>query len=145
VFEHDTREPSRVRTLRPLPAPHLTKEREMDKWKVGQKVFVVIVLNQKEPNSGYETITKVGRKWVTCGEGWRERRFCRKTKLIDGGEYSSPGEIYNSEDDYRAENEAKFYQRNLKVKMGYSPNRGVGVRDILAAAKLLGIELEIFK
>ena len=117
----------------------------MSEWKVGQRIFVVIGLNQRTPNRSYETITKVGRKWVTYGEGWRESRFGLKTRRIDGGKFSSPGNIYNSEDDYRAENEAKFYLRNLKVAMCHSPETGVETCDILAAAKLLKIELEIFK
>lgn len=117
----------------------------MSVWKVGQKVFVVITLNRISPCREYRVITKVGRKWISYGEGYDRNRFNAVTLRVDGGKYSSPGEVYISEGAYYAEHEAKFYMRNLAAKIFHIPQTGVQTCDILAAAKLLHIELDAFK
>jgi hypothetical protein len=49
------------------------------------------------------TVTKVGRKWATLGEGWRSMRADLVTWDVDGGEYSSPGQLYALEDEWQTE------------------------------------------
>jgi len=114
------------------------------KYKIGQKIFAVITVNVRTPDCRVETITKVGRKWITYGEGWRSRRFNAKTGWIDGGNYGSPGRVYDSEDSYRAEHEANFYMHDLYVKMWHKAKPGVQTCDIKEVAKLLHIELGVF-
>lgn len=116
----------------------------MHKWKVGQRVFVVKSDFSKTTECYYERITKVGRKWITFNEGWKQERFNAQTMRIDGGKYSSPGQIYLSEEEYKLEHEVKFYLREIKAKMYYTPQGGVTVSDILAAANLLKLELKEF-
>ena len=43
-------------------------------WHVGQKVVVVEYRGRDNEVSDSE-ITKIGRKWITVGIGWREQRF----------------------------------------------------------------------
>ena len=65
------------------------------KFEVGQVVFVV--RNDNRRSTYNATVTKVGRKWVYINE---HQRFDPQTKLIDGGNYQSPGRVYLSRDEY---------------------------------------------
>ena len=44
-------------------------------WEVGQDAVIVTRDRQQAFTIETATISKVGRKWVTIGEGWREHRF----------------------------------------------------------------------
>jgi len=61
----------------------------------------------RRDGSGYNiVVTKVGRKWAgfkRTDSQWQrdEGRFDITTFAVDGGDFSSPGNIYRSEDDYR--------------------------------------------
>lgn len=44
-------------------------------WKVGQDVVIVEARHNGEIKVEDGVISKVGRKWITVGEGWREQRF----------------------------------------------------------------------
>jgi hypothetical protein len=70
-------------------------------WEVGMEVCVVYTLNVRgDPTPRTETITKVGRKWITLGDDYRQARFDAETMRIDGGTYSSPGMVYADKEDY---------------------------------------------
>jgi hypothetical protein len=72
-------------------------------WEVGMEVCVVYTLNVRgDPTPRTETITKVGRKWITtaCIRGLTTR-FDAETLYIDGGSYASPGKVYADEEEYR--------------------------------------------
>jgi hypothetical protein len=73
-------------------------QEECPKLTVGQEVFV------KTPSrtvACYRVkVEKVGRRWVHFSSGWRAEIGSRQ---IDGQDYSSPGRIYISEEEYRTE------------------------------------------
>lgn len=63
--------------------------------KIGQRLYVVMG-KYKE----YMPVTKIGRKWVTLGEGLQHVRIDKDTMKIDGAGYSSPGQAHLSKADY---------------------------------------------
>jgi hypothetical protein len=74
------------------------------KLKVGDVVW--FVPRQKYNGAPRElTVTKVGRKWATIGEGWRRMRADVGSWAVDGGNYSGPGDLYTSEAAWREESE----------------------------------------
>ncbi len=76
---------------------------------VGQVVLVALTGNSRGPVRLVERkVTKVGRKWVTLEHDTRfEREGERGKFVLDGGDYSSPGRVYLSLQDY--EDEEKLY------------------------------------
>lgn len=70
-------------------------------WQVGMQVFVVRGDRPSNLRTSTETITKIGRKWVTLGEGWADEQFDAETGWLNGKGYSSPGRVWASEDEYR--------------------------------------------
>ena len=82
-------------------------EREQERAGVREGDQLYYVPAYRRDGSGYDiVVTKVGRKWA----GFRrpsalslrdEGRFDISTFAVDGGGFSSPGNIYRSEDDYR--------------------------------------------
>jgi hypothetical protein len=61
----------------------------------------------------------------------------------DGGVFSSPGQCYLSWDAWNAKSAADAAWRRLRSKVGntWEAAAGIPADDILAAAKLLGIDL----
>ena len=80
-------------------------------WDVGMDVFVAVTLNVRgEPQTRTAKITKIGRRWITVDDGgYKPTRFDAETRRIDGGEYSSPGRVYESE--------AEYLETTLKEKL----------------------------
>ncbi len=71
--------------------------------KVGDKVFMVPT-QKRRGSPDWVEITKIGRKWVSFGI---RGRFDIETRLVDGGQYSSPAKIYLTEEEYIQEIELK--------------------------------------
>lgn len=65
---------------------------------VGQGLYYV----PKYGDPRIVTVTKVGRKWATIGEGYAGFRIDLQTLAADGGDYSSPGQCYLSQAEYKA-------------------------------------------
>jgi hypothetical protein len=59
----------------------------------------------------------------------------------DGGQYSSPGKCYFSEEVYLQEMELRATHIDMYRKMSLYPEPGVTIEDVRAAAKLLRIEI----
>jgi hypothetical protein len=87
-------------------------------WEVGMEVCVVYTLNVRgDPTPRTETITKVGRKWITLGDDYRQARFDAETMRIDGGTYSSPGRVYANEEDYRSTTLKEKLWQDLYIRL----------------------------
>lgn len=73
-------------------------ERHERGWVVGMPVYVVPAERMGRP---YEaTITAIGRKWITFGNGRMTNRFNAETMKLDGKGYSSPGRVWPSKSEY---------------------------------------------
>lgn len=67
-------------------------------FKVDDQVYYV-PRDQRWDQPRYKFISKVGRKWIYCGDRFR---FDKETLQVDGGQYSSPGRVYRQLSDYEA-------------------------------------------
>lgn len=70
-----------------------------DHLKHGDKVFFVPNRYSSE-KPRHVTVDKVGTRWVHVLSGYSGMRFDLKTGEVDGGVYSSPGQIWLTEQEY---------------------------------------------
>lgn len=107
------------------------------KPEVGMEVFVVYSNPVKKKVT--ETIKKIGRKWVEFGEF--KERFDKDTWFIDGGNYSSPGTVYPSEQYYLEELELiDEWKKLVSLFSYYSVPNGMTVEKIKEIMKLLELD-----
>lgn len=108
---------------------------------VGQKLwYVPNGYGNRRPDPYEVTITKVGRKWATVGESWRQERIDLETLQADGKGYSSPGCCYLSRELYEAEVERQALWSILTRKIQHTrcPDE-IGIEDIKQAMQLLKV------
>ena len=110
---------------------------------VGQVVWVEIERDRK-PAGEEATVTKVGRKWADVSGG-HGRRFDIETWDLDGGRYSSPGNVYPCRDDREKELAIIAAWRsfaNAAERYRYTAPPNVTIGAIQQAAELLGLEVK---
>ena len=112
---------------------------------VGQKLWYVSSRGRwgSPPQQQEVIVAKVGRKWFTVEPAWLGR-FAIDGWWADGGEYSSPGRLYESQAAYELEcrRNRRWREFQQSVSSGFSLSRNLTAETILAAAKILGIVLE---
>lgn len=82
-------------------------------YTVGQKLWYVPT-DHRWGRQAEVTVTRVGRKWVELDSG---RRVEIGKTHVDGGNYSSPGSLYESKEVYEASEALKEAWWELKRKM----------------------------
>lgn len=86
----------------------------MAELKVGQTVIFCPADSRNSPAE--VTVTAIGRRWVSLANmGYGNARFDKGTMDVDGGEYSSPGRIFLSWDDFNAERERAELRKQLRT------------------------------
>jgi len=109
-----------------------------EKLKVGDTLY--IVPEQRRGNPYTVPITKVGRIWYTCGEGWRKERVHIERMFVDAGGYAPHAKAWTSEQaysDYKAlEAEWSVLRKACSV---YTPPDDVTINQIREALKALGL------
>lgn len=92
----------------------------MAELKVGQTVIFCPADSRNSPAE--VTVTAIGRRWVKiANRGYGNARFDKVSFEVDGGEYSSPGRIFLSWDDFNAERErAELLKELRKLANEYS-------------------------
>ena len=112
----------------------------------GQELFLVAGINRGSLTKRTVTVTAVGKKWATLDyPAHKPYRITLDTWRIDGGDYSSPGECFPSEQEYNAEvalsrNWSAF--RRAVENTRSADQAEITVENIQQAAKLLGLKLE---
>jgi hypothetical protein len=102
--------------------------------KIGQKLWWVPA--NGKPGSEV-TVLKVGRKWAPLDNG---HRISVDTLVADGGELSTPGNCYHSQETYRGLVARAVEWTRLRADMQFStPPDSVSIDDIAEARKLLGL------
>ena len=86
------------------------------------------------------TVVSIGRKWVQLS--WRGAKADLTTGCVDGGQYSSPGTVYNSKTEYEALLKVEQTIGRFVNRVNGFALRGVPIENIVTAAELLGISLE---
>lgn len=98
-------------------------------WEVGQTVYVTF--HQRYSGQNYkDTITKVGRKWITVGEGYRAERFDAETRQLDAKGHSSRGQVWPSEAEYIESTEIEKAWRDLVSRLPYRAPKGMTLADV---------------
>ena len=115
-------------------------------YEVGQKVWFVPHDSRTGTGRGL-VVTSVGRKWVQLGlaespQSALTYRVERGRRDVDGGQYSSPGNVYASEQAYNDHIALTVAWVKLgRAFVAREAPPGVVMDDILAAAKLLKVTL----
>jgi hypothetical protein len=66
-----------------------------------------------------------------------------QTLVVDGRGYGSPGTCYLSREHYQQQEGPKLAWNSLRAAMGNAMPNGISYENVVAAAKLLGIDVEI--
>ena len=82
----------------------------METYVVGQEV--VVRRNYGPRTTETATITKVGRRWATLRHEWE--RFDLATGLLDGRQFSSPGEVWPDMTSYEAAERLDAYLATVR-------------------------------
>ena len=112
-------------------------------FEVGQGLFYVSN-SSRNPNFSV-TITKMGRKWAEITQVGRSRSDARfefkaeRWNRVDGGDYSSPGTLYLSEQDY--EDKVKANKIGFLVGKKLQCSSPYSLQTMEKVAELLGIEV----
>lgn len=112
-----------------------------DDIKAGDKLFYVPSEHRFEKPHWVE-ITKVGRKWLHYGFG---SRVYKNSLMVDGGNYSSPGLCYRTEEEYIEQKSHNIVWREFRNQILQSYNPIATRGTIEEAAALLGIELNFVR
>jgi hypothetical protein len=91
-------------------------------------------------------VTKVGRKWAEYQkEGssglWTVGRFDLEAFRIDGGNLTSPGRVYRSEEEYQASVRLAALWRDFRQQVARHSPKDLTEADLLKAADILGLRL----
>lgn len=115
-------------------------------FELGQTIWIHFYQRSLGVALSPHTVTKIGRKWVTLGNGFRENayRFDVDTLELDGGDYTSPGKVYLSEEAYHQETALmgawKVFQDRIRF-FGYQTTpKGLTLADIEAASNALKLK-----
>lgn len=112
------------------------------KPEVGQTVYSLNVGNAArncEQKLTPIVVTKVGRKYFTCGEGWQATRYyiedwCEKTN------YSANTSLYESPKEWEDEKLRAELFIKVKSELGaYGCNRNITLKQIQGIAKILNL------
>jgi hypothetical protein len=112
----------------------------MIEYKVGAQVWFV----PRYGGPGQElTVTKVARKWVTLGNGRHIDRYRVElgSDQVDGGEFSSPGKVWESREVWDAHNKLEqVWDATMEElrKRYYRLPEGVSVEHIQQIRRILG-------
>lgn len=89
--------------------------KEADKFYVGQELYYVS--RNKYGSRGRVTVEKIGRKWIQMSNRYR---MDRENMLADGGNYSSPGAYYLSEEHYKEQKKLRAAWDILQGKISHT-------------------------
>lgn len=104
--------------------------------KVGQEL-VYVPSDSRRPIQRV-TIEKIGRKWATLSKHYG--RIDLATLQVDGGDYSSPGRCWVSEEAHTQFVAAtKEWREFCQLIWGYSPPASLTADKIREARKILGL------
>ena len=113
----------------------------MNEFTVGQTVYLSIN-NHRKVGLIDAKVKKIGKKWAALD--FSGHRFDINTLKLDGGNYSSPGTVYRSPDEYEAQLELDRVWRIVSnnIRHTYKLKDGVTINDIRRAAQLLQVDDE---
>lgn len=109
---------------------------------VGQKLVAVYTLNRKDPRVAEVMVTGIGRVWVTYDDGIRRPRFDPEDMSIDGGNFTSPGRVFLSMDEFAQARRRAKLRHAIVQNVSRSRLHGVDTQTLETIAAALGVEIE---
>jgi len=113
------------------------------KPEVGQTLYSLNVGNAARNGEQKLTpvkVTKVGRKYFTCGEGWKETQY-RIDGWFEKTDYSADSELYLSPEAWEEEKQIPNLFRVISNELGaYSCNRKITLSQLKKIAKILNLQ-----
>lgn len=103
------------------------------KWEVGQEVFVTSAHHKNR----WQTITKIGRRWVYIGN---HSRFDMETRWLDSGGFSVSERAWVSEDEYNDHKRVVNLWRGIRRNISNNPRPGITAGQLLEVYEILGLE-----
>jgi len=116
----------------------------MHKLERGQKLlYVGNIYGSNRSQRTEVTVVSVGRTWAQI-EGPFCGRIDMETLMVDGRGFGSPGTCYLSREHYQQQEGPKLAWNALRSAMGgTTPSSDISYETVVAAAKLLGIDIAI--
>lgn len=109
---------------------------------VGQQLFVVYDSKVGRGGSEFMEVLKVGNKWATLGRpgrDWGHIKVHLVDRYIDGGQYSSPGSVYLSEQEYGDVHGLAVAWAQFRKDIPYRQPDGLTLTELNQAKVLLGM------
>jgi len=91
-------------------------------YKVGQKRYFESIIGRQRSDDHYLIVTHVGRKWVSLSFALGEKTLYKVTidsVHLDGGDYTSPGRLWESKEACQAFHKIKMEWASLKRDIEY--------------------------
>lgn len=85
-----------------------------------------------------QTITKIGNKWITLGNG---DRFCPERMQLDGKGYGFTDKVWTSISEFTDSLTINQMWKEFRAKLTHDAPKGLSVNDLKSAAGFLGIQL----
>jgi len=108
-------------------------------------VGAIFFFSRREKRHGKDslvTVTKVGRRWATLSNGYRLDLTSEEWRDVYGEGYSSPGRLWDSEDQYLEYIEVQRIIREIEKQLSPFNRKAqtMSLANAREAARLLGLE-----
>jgi len=104
--------------------------------------FFLVWRSPRRGKDGLVTVTKTGRRWATLSNGHRLDLTSEDWRSVYGEGYSSPGRLWDSEDQYLKYIEVQRIIREIEKQLSSYNGKAqtVSLANAREAARLLGLE-----
>jgi hypothetical protein len=104
-------------------------------------VFFLVWSSPRRGEDSLVTVKKVGRRWATLNNGYRLDLTSENWRSLYGEGYSSPGSLWDSEDQYLEYIEVQWIIRKIQNQsLIWQQAQTVSLANAREAARLLGVE-----
>jgi len=104
-------------------------------------VFFLVWSSPRRGKDSLVTVKKTGRRWATLSNGYRLDLTSENWRSLYGEGYSSPGSLWDSEDQYLEYIEVQRIIRKIEKHFSFnSKAQTVPLANAREAARLLGVE-----
>jgi hypothetical protein len=102
-------------------------------------VFFLVWSSPRRGKDGLVTVTKTGRRWATLSNGYRLDLTSKHWRSLYGEGYSSPGTLWDSEDQYLEYIEVRRIILKIQNQPRIGQSQTVSLANAREAARLLGL------
>jgi hypothetical protein len=104
--------------------------------------FFFVPNERRHTSDRHVTVSKIGRRWVTLSDGNRFDRTSDNWRIVDGGGYSSPGRLWDSEQQFKDSQKVREILNAIEQRFRFGREYcNVTLEDAVQAARLLGVEV----